>query len=66
MAIPSGIIREDVLRAMEELDGGIEHAFGAPWWYAVVHQGRKYAPKAVPDGICPETFSPWKGWCCQR
>ncbi|MCZ7534438.1 MAG: hypothetical protein M5U23_13760 [Acidimicrobiia bacterium] len=47
MTIPSGIIREDVLAALEDLDGGIEHSFGDSTKYDLVHKDRRYPPKAV-------------------
>src|SRR4051812_9725571 len=46
-SIPKGLTAEHVLRALADLDAGIEHAFGAPTGYEVVHNGRRYPPKAV-------------------
>src|SRR4051812_46452291 len=46
-SIPKGLAREHVLRALAGLDAGVEHPFGAPTGYELVHQGRRYPPKAV-------------------
>ncbi len=45
--LPKGITAEHVLRALADLDSGIDHPFGAPTGYELVHQGRRYPPKAV-------------------
>jgi hypothetical protein len=46
--IPDGITRDDILRALDALDKGtVEHEFHDPERYDLVHNGRRYAPKAV-------------------
>jgi hypothetical protein len=65
-AIPKGLTRAAVLQALADLDTGIEHPFGLPIGYELVHEGRRYAPKAVIGLACrsllghvllPEEFS---------
>jgi len=65
-AIPRGLIRECVLRALADLDAGAVHPFGVPTGYELVHDGRRYPPKAVIGLACrsllgrvllPEEFS---------
>ena len=65
-AIPKGLTREAVLRALADLDAKVEHPFGPPTGYELVHEGRRYAPKAVVGLACrsllgrilrPEEFS---------
>src|SRR4051812_42143386 len=65
-AIPNGLSREHVLQALADLDAGGEHPFGAPTGYELVHEGRRYSPKAVIGLACrallgrilqPEEFS---------
>src|SRR6476646_9116387 len=65
-SIPAGLTHEHVLRTLADLDGGIDHPFGPPTGYALVHQGKRYAPKAVVGLACrysigrtlqPEEFS---------
>lgn len=46
-SISKGISAEHVLRALADLDSGINHPFGAPTGYELVHQGRRYPPKAA-------------------
>src|SRR3954466_9662528 len=46
-AIPKGLTRDGVLRALADLDAGVEHPFGASTGYELVHEGRRYPPKAV-------------------
>lgn len=46
-SIPKGLTREHVLQALADLDAGIEHPFGTATGYELVHDGRRYAPKAV-------------------
>src|SRR4051812_5783010 len=46
-SIPKGISEEHVLRALADLDSGIDHPFGRPTGYELVHQGRRYPPKAA-------------------
>src|SRR5262249_60224340 len=46
-SIPKGLTTEHVLLALADLDAGVEHRFGAPTGYELVHQGRRYPPKAI-------------------
>jgi hypothetical protein len=46
-SIPKGLTRDHVIRALADLDAGVEHPFGAPTNYELVHDGRGYPPKAV-------------------
>ena len=46
-SIPKGLTREHVLKALADLDAGIDHPFGKPTGYELVHEGKRYAPKAV-------------------
>jgi len=46
-AIPEGLTREHVLRALAELSSGADHPFGQPTGYELLHEGRRYPPKAV-------------------
>jgi hypothetical protein len=45
--IPDGITRDDVLGAIRELDAGIEHPFGPSVIYDLIHDHRRYPPKAA-------------------
>ena len=45
--IPDSIARQHILKAITDLDRGIEHTFGASTGYDVLHEGRRYPPKAV-------------------
>lgn len=65
-SIPPGLTREHVLGALADLDKGIEHPFGSPTGYELVHNAKCYAPKAVIGLAClalkgrillPEEFS---------
>ena len=65
-SIPAGLTQGHVLRALADLDAGTAHPFGHPTGYELVHQGRRYAPKAVVGLACrysvgrilqPEEFS---------
>ena len=65
-SIPPGLKKEHVLQALKDLDGGIDHPFDAPTGYELVHDGKRYAPKAVVGLACrynlgrvlqPEDFS---------
>jgi hypothetical protein len=51
-SIPAGLTREHVVRSLADLDAGIEHPFGQPTGYELVHQGKRYAPKAVVGLAC--------------
>ena len=49
-SIPKGLTAEYVLHALGDLDGGLDHPFGAPpKGYELVHDGKRYQPKAVID-----------------
>jgi hypothetical protein len=65
-SIPPGLKKEHVLQALNDLDGGIDHPFGPPTGYELVHGEKRYAPKAVVGLACryllgrvllPEEFS---------
>jgi len=65
-AVPKGLSREHVLQALADLDAGVEHPFGSPTGYELVHERRRYPPKAVIGLACrgllgrvlsPEEFS---------
>src|SRR5262245_31636690 len=65
-SIPPGLTKEHVLRALSDLDAGIDHSFGEPTGYFLVRDGKRYAPKAVIGLACrysigrsliPEEFS---------
>jgi hypothetical protein len=58
--------REHVLQALADLEAGTKHPFGPPTGYELVHEGRRYPPKAVIGLACrsllgrvllPEEFS---------
>jgi hypothetical protein len=51
-SIPAGLTKEHVLLALAELDAGAAHPFGQPTRYEVIHQGSRYAPKAVVGLAC--------------
>ena len=44
MVLPDGITREDVLDAIRDLDGGMEHGAGASRLYDVLFEGRRDLP----------------------
>lgn len=65
-SIPAGLTREHVLRTLSDLDSGLDHPFGAPTGYELIHDDKRYAPKAVVGLACrysigrilqPEEFS---------
>src|SRR4051794_11666089 len=65
-SIPKGLTRESVLQALADLDAGVGHPFGPSAGYELVHEGRRYPPKAVIGLACrsligrvllPEEFS---------
>jgi len=65
-SIPAGLTREHVLKTLAEIDAGIDHPFGVPTVYELVHENKRYAPKAVVGLSCrysrgkllsPEDFS---------
>jgi hypothetical protein len=45
--IPEGLTRDHVLRALAELDADADHPFGEPTGYELLHEGKRYAPKAA-------------------
>src|SRR5437867_533277 len=47
LSIPPGLKREHILPALADLDAGIDHPFGSPTGYELVHEGKRYPPKAV-------------------
>ncbi len=65
-SIPAGLTQEHVLHTLADLDAGIDHSFGQPTGYELIHHGKRYAPKAVVGLACrysigrilqPEEFS---------
>jgi hypothetical protein len=46
-SIPKGLAHEHILKALADLDAGIDHPFGRSTGYELVHEGKRYAPKAV-------------------
>jgi 5-methylcytosine-specific restriction enzyme A len=46
-SIPSGLTAEHVQLALADIDSGVDHPFGLPTGYELVHEGRQYPPKAV-------------------
>src|SRR3954453_2880198 len=65
-SIPAGLTREHVFRTLSDLDAGIDHPFGQPTGYELIHDQKRYAPKAVIGLACryaigrvlqPEEFS---------
>jgi hypothetical protein len=51
-SIPSGLTADHVVRALADLNAGAAHSFGEPTKFEVVHQGKRYAPKAVVGLAC--------------
>jgi hypothetical protein len=51
-SIPKGLTRACVLQALTDLDARIEHPFGQPTGYELIHDNRRYAPKAVIGLAC--------------
>lgn len=65
-SIPAGLTQDHVLRTLADLDAGIVHPFGSPTGYELIHDNKRYAPKAVVGLACrysigrilqPEEFS---------
>jgi hypothetical protein len=50
--IPIGLNREQVIRAIADLDSGVSHSFGEPTGYELVFENKRYAPKAVVGLAC--------------
>ena len=44
-SIPPGLKKEHVVQALNDLDNGIDHRFGAPTGYELVHGGKR--PRAL-------------------
>ena len=75
-SIPSGITREDVLRAIGDLtSGSVRHEFHESERYDLIHEGERYAPKAVVGVAArrlagrllkPADFSGGEGSTCFR
>jgi hypothetical protein len=51
-SIPAGLKYEHVAQALTDLDAGVEHPFGPPTGYELVHEGKRYPPKAVVGLAC--------------
>ena len=73
--IPTGITRNDILHALADLNAGIEHRFAESIKYDVVHEGKRYPPKAVVglaarrilgEALGPSDFSGGRGSKCFR
>lgn len=74
--IPDGITRDDILQALADLDAGtVHHGFHESERYDLVHDGRRYAPKAVlgvaarrvaGHPLVPADFSGGEGSTCFR
>ena len=65
-SIPAGLTRTHVLQAIADLDAGVDHPFGQPTGYELLHEGKRYPPKAAVGLACryslgrmllPEEFS---------
>lgn len=65
-SIPPGLTKDHVIQALTDLDNGVDHPFGNPTGYELVHGGKRYPPKAVVGLACrfhlgqvlqPEDFS---------
>ena len=46
-SIPAGLTRTHVVQALADLDAGLDHPFGQPTGYELIHDGKRYPPKAV-------------------
>jgi hypothetical protein len=66
LSIPAGMTRTHVLQALADLDAGLDHPFGQPTGYELLHEGKRYPLKAVVGLACryslgrvllPEEFS---------
>jgi hypothetical protein len=51
-SIPRGLTSEHVLQALADLGAGIDHPFGLPTGYEVVHGDKRFPPKAVIGLAC--------------
>jgi len=45
--IPSGIKRDHILKAIDDFNGGFEHEFHESTEYDLIHDKRRYPPKAI-------------------
>jgi 5-methylcytosine-specific restriction protein A len=73
--LPDEITRTDLLQAIADLDAGTSHPFAASTGYDVLHEGRRYPPKAVVGLAAthrsgrlygPEHFTGGRGSKCFR
>ena len=44
---PKGVAASHEMLDLPDLDAGVEHPFGAPTNYELVHQGKRYPPMEV-------------------
>src|SRR3954451_9213085 len=51
-SIPAGLTRTHVLQTLADLDAGAAHPFGQPTGYELLHEGKRYPPKAVIGLAC--------------
>ena len=51
-SIPAGLTREHVLKTLSDLESGLDHPFGIPTEYELVHEKKRYVPKAVIGMAC--------------
>jgi len=70
-SIPAGLTKEHVLKALADIDEGIDHPFGQPTGYELLFKNKRYAPKAVIGLACrysigrmlkPDEFSGGEGF----
>jgi hypothetical protein len=70
-SVPAGLTGEYVLWTLSELDAGLAHPFGTATGYELVHDHKRYAPKAVVGlasrysigrMVLPEEFNGGEGW----
>jgi len=70
MALPAGISRDHIEKALEQLDQGVHHGFGPSVDYDLLYNGKTYPPKAVlglaasiaaGQTIGPDAFSGGEG-----
>jgi hypothetical protein len=58
-AIPAGTTRQDAEEAIRDFDEGVAHGFGSSTFYDLLHNGRRYPPKAImglAGGETPQCF----------
>src|SRR5688572_14610321 len=51
-SIPHGLKKDHVIQALQDLDNGIDHPFGAPTGFELVQSEKRYPPKAVVGLAC--------------